>query len=137
MDTVLSVAALAAAATALGIALLGRRPGRGPADPVPLTDVPAELRALRAEVAALRAEGAGALRHLGVVRYDAFGDTGGRLSWSVALLDDRGDGVVLTTIQGRGESRSYAKPIDAGVSSAPLSAEEEQAVGQARIGSPG
>ena len=52
-----------------------------------------------------------ALRHLAVVRYDAFGDMGGHLSWSLALLDDAGDGVVLTSIHGRSEARTYAKNI--------------------------
>ena len=69
-------------------------------------------RALRQEVAALKAENAQALRNLAVVRYDAFTDTGGQLSWSMALLDDSGSGVVLTSIQGRNESRTYAKNVD-------------------------
>jgi len=51
--------------------------------------LPEDVHGLRQEVAALRREGTDALRHLAVVRYDAFGDMGGHLSWSVALLDDR------------------------------------------------
>ena len=74
-------------------------------------------RGLRQEVAALRAEARDALRHLAVVRYDAFGDMGGHLSWSLALLDDGGNGVVLTSIHGRSESRTYAKSIAAGPAS--------------------
>ena len=54
-----------------------------------------------------------ALRHLAVVRYDAFGDMGGRLSWSMALLDEGGNGIVLTSIHGRSDARTYAKNITA------------------------
>ena len=43
------------------------------------------------------------------MRYDAFGDMGGRLSFSVALLDDAGDGLVLTSINGRTETRTYCQ----------------------------
>src|SRR5512141_3338442 len=73
--------------------------------------VPADVEGLRGEVQALRVEAADALRHLAVVRYDAFGDMGGHLSWSVALLDDGGHGVVLTSIHGRSEARTYATTI--------------------------
>src|SRR3712207_8105927 len=48
--------------------------------------LPTDVRGLRAEVEALRQEVAGAVRRLAVVRYDAFGDMGGRLSWSMAVL---------------------------------------------------
>ena len=82
---------------------------------------------LRQEVAALRAEAAGALRHLAVVRYDAFGDMGGHLSWSLALLDDGGDGVVLTSIHGRSDARTYAKNVVGWSSEQQLSPEEEDA----------
>jgi hypothetical protein len=69
-----------------------------------------------------------ALRHVAVVRYDAFGDMGGQLSHSVALLDAAGDGVVLTTINGRTEARSYAKDVSGGTSTHPLSPEERQSL---------
>ena len=69
------------------------------------------MHGLRQEVAALRAETGDALRHLAVVRYDAFGDMGGHLSWSLALLDDAGNGVVLTSIHGRTDARTYAKNV--------------------------
>ena len=80
----------------------------------------------------LRAEGRDALRHVSVVRYDAFPDVGGHQSWSVALLDDAGDGVVLTSIHGRSDARSYAKTVAAWSSEQPLSPEEEQALSHAR-----
>ena len=60
--------------------------------------------------------------------YDAFADMGGRLSFSAALLDDAGDGLVLTSINGRTETRTYAKGVKSGVSEHTLSPEEEQAI---------
>jgi len=83
-------------------------------------------------VAALRAEAGDALRHLAVVRYDAFGDMGGHLSWSLALLDDAGNGVVLTSIHGRSDARTYAKNVTAWSSQQQLSPEEEEAITHAR-----
>lgn len=86
------------------------------------------------DVAALRAEVAQALRHVAVVRYDAFGDMGGRLSFSAAVVDDRGDGLVISSIHARGESRTYAKGVVGGTSDATLSPEEQQALAAARTG---
>ncbi len=99
---------VALAAVALAVVALRRTavPAAGDAEALP-----ADVEGLRREVAALRAEARDALRHLSVVRYDAFGDMGGHLSWSLALLDDSGHGVVLTSIHGRSEARTYAKTI--------------------------
>ena len=80
----------------------------------------------------LRADAATALRHVAVVRYDAFGDMGGHLSWSLALLDDAGDGVVLTSIHGRSEARTYAKSITSWSCGQQLSPEEDEAIAHAR-----
>ena len=95
-------------------------------------DLPTDVEGLRNEVQALRLEAAQALRHLAVVRYDAFGDMGGHLSWSMALLDDGGDGVVLTSIHGRSEARTYAKNVTSWNCDQALSPEEEEAVKFAR-----
>jgi hypothetical protein len=88
----------------------------------------AELDQTRADLAAARNDLADALRHVAVVRYDAFGDMGGRLSFTAALLDDAGDGLVITSIHGRSEARTYAKGVKAGSSDQTLSPEEQQAV---------
>jgi hypothetical protein len=87
-----------------------------------------ELDGVRGELQAARADLSDALRHVAVVRYDAFGDMGGRLSFTVALLDDASDGVVLTSIHGRSESRTYAKGVKSGSSEQSLSPEEQQAI---------
>ncbi len=94
--------------------------------------LPEDVHGLRQEVAALRAEARDALRHLAVVRYDAFGDMGGHLSWSLALADDAGPGVVLTAIHGRSEARTYAKSISGWSCEQQLSPEEEEAIEHAR-----
>jgi hypothetical protein len=75
-----------------------------------------------------------ALRDLAVVRYDALSEMAGQLSFSVALLNSLGDGVVLSSINGRSETRTYAKIIRSGEGTQPLSPEEEQAVRSARLG---
>jgi hypothetical protein len=86
------------------------------------------MQEMRTEVSALRADLSGTLRHVAVVRYDAFGDMGGRLSFSAALLDDDGDGLVLTSINSRTETRTYAKGVQGGTSSSELSPEEQEAI---------
>jgi hypothetical protein len=87
-----------------------------------------------ADLAALRADLGQALRHVAVVRYDAFGDMGGRLSFSAAVVDDSGDGLVFSSIHARGESRTYAKGVVGGRSDATLTPEEQQALAAARTG---
>ena len=96
-------------------------------EPKPGT-VKSELRQLSKELEAARGEMRETLQHLAVVRYDAYGDMGGRLSWSMALLDDKGDGVVLTSINSRNDARSYAKEVKAFESDTKLSPEEEEAI---------
>jgi hypothetical protein len=76
----------------------------------------------------VRRDVAQALRHVAVVRYDAFRDMGGRMSFSAALLDDAGDGLVISAIHGRTETRSYAKGVKGGTSDQQLSPEERQAI---------
>jgi hypothetical protein len=95
-----------------------------------------DVDVLRAELAQTRADVASSLRHVAVVRYDAFEDLAGRLSFSAALLDDAGDGVVLTSINSRSETRTYAKGVSAGGSGHPRSPEEKEAVGRARTPRP-
>ena len=118
--------------TALVLALTASRAARTRARAARDSPLPTDVEGLRAEVEALRREAEGALRRLGVVRYDAFGDMGGRLSWSVALLDDNGDGVVLTSIHGRSDARTYAKDVAGWAGASQLSPEEEDAVQQAK-----
>ncbi|GAB2776388.1 hypothetical protein GCM10027020_32100 [Nocardioides salsibiostraticola] len=132
MALLLAVLAFLMAAAALGMTLATRvRAGRS--NDGGLDGVPEDLLGLRQEVAALRAEARDGLKHLAVVRYDAFDEMGGHLSWSLALLDDSGHGVVLTSIHGRSEARAYAKNIAAWTCDQQLSPEEDEAIAAARV----
>lgn len=91
----------------------------------------AEVADLRQLVTALGEAVKGDVQHVAVVRYDAFAEMGGRMSFSLALLDARGDGVVLSAINGRTETRCYAKEIVGGAASQELSPEEKDAITQA------
>jgi hypothetical protein len=133
MPTALASLALLLAVLALVLVVLAlRRLGRSGRSTDPADALPEDVQGLRQEVAALRAEARDALRHLAVVRYDAFGDMGGHLSWSMALLDDGGHGVVVTSIHGRSEARTYAKSVAAWKCEQQLSPEEEEAILHAR-----
>jgi hypothetical protein len=141
------IAALFVAVLALVFAIQALRAQSGasksaklPATPIPEPEpqaqqpeakqgtVRSELRKLGKELEVTRGELRETLQHLAVVRYDAFGDTGGKLSWSMALLDDNGDGVVLTSINSRADARTYAKEIRSFASESKLSPEEEEAI---------
>jgi hypothetical protein len=134
-----------------GLALLfsalggGRRP-KVPSGPIPMYDVLRGVlegqarhnqkleqanRALNATDRRQQVSLDGAVRHIGLVRYDAFEDVGGRLSFSCAMLDDHANGVVVTSINGRQDTRVYAKPVNDARSQYNLSVEEEEAIRQA------
>jgi len=68
------------------------------------------------------------LQRVGLVRYDAFPDMGGQQSFALAVLNEHGDGVVLSGIHSRQEMRVYAKPIQKRTSTIGLSDEEQQAL---------
>lgn len=64
------------------------------------------------------------LQKVAIVRYKAFENVGSDLSFSIALLDNKNDGIILTGIYGRQDSTTYAKPVDKGISRYDLSEEE-------------
>lgn len=68
---------------------------------------------------------------VGVHRFNAFADSGSDLSFSVAIVNDEQDGVVITGIHGREQTFLYAKPLDKGQSAYMLSPEEKTAISQA------
>jgi hypothetical protein len=147
--TLLVLIALGLGALALlfsGASASSRRRSREPGEPIMLDDAlrgvldgqAAQIERLERAVRALHGTDKrqevmiqGSVRRVAVVRYDAFEDVGGRLSFSCALLDDHGTGAVLTSINGRQETRVYAKPVAEGRSSYNLSAEEEEAIRRA------
>jgi len=76
------------------------------------------------------------LSRIGVVRFDAYQDLGGRQSTAVAFLNARGDGVVITTVVSRDFARMYVKLIKEGTPDIPLAPEEIEAVEQAKGSGP-
>lgn len=68
------------------------------------------------------------LQNWALIRFKAFQNTGSDQSFALALLDAVGDGVVLSSLFGREESRVYCKPIERGQSIYPLTDEEKEAI---------
>jgi len=71
------------------------------------------------------------LQKVGVVRFNPFQDSGGDQSFAIALLDQRGSGVVVSSLHGRAETRIFAKQVVNGRSTHSLSDEEQQAIREA------
>jgi hypothetical protein len=149
-DTLTLIALVAIGLSVLSIAFSivgsGSRRARQPAGPIQMSDAlrglltghAQRIERLEQAVRALNATDKrqqtlidGSVRHVALLRFDAFEDVGGRLSFSCAMLDDYGSGVVVTSINGRQETRVYAKPVTAGASSYNLSTEEAEAIRQA------
>lgn len=76
----------------------------------------------------------GCVQHIGLVRYDAYGDVSGAQSFSIALLDDHHNGAILTGLLGRHDGRCYGKPVANGQTEMALSEEEESALQMALHG---
>ena len=72
------------------------------------------------------------VQKVGIVRYNAFDDVGSDLCFSIALLDNNDDGVVISSLYARDSSSTYAKPVLRGKSKYALSAEEIKAIDDAR-----
>jgi len=86
------------------------------------------MDALEQAVAVLQAQMPTCLRYASLIRYDAFEDVGGEQSFSLALLDERRNGIVLTSVYSRLDVRVYAKAIRNGQASHALSEEEARAL---------
>jgi hypothetical protein len=78
--------------------------------------------------ARLTERSATSIQHIGLVRFNPFEDTGSDQSFAIALLDDRRDGLVISSLHGRANTRVFAKPVQGGASSHTLSDEETQAI---------
>jgi hypothetical protein len=157
LELVLAVAALIVAVVALAMVLARERRDPGPRGVTArsnelerrLAQLSRRLEIVESEVdgkgrspeavssagsgqATLRTAGV-ALSHIGMVRFDAFEDAGGAQSFALALIDDDGDGIVLTSLHSRSATRLYLKGVRRGVSDLPLSAEEVRALHNAGI----
>jgi hypothetical protein len=71
------------------------------------------------------------IQKVGVIRFNPFADTGGDQSFAVALLDAQGNGIVLSSLHGRADTRFFAKQVQAGRSKHALSDEEQDAIRKA------
>ncbi len=91
------------------------------------------LDTLEAHLRVLQAALPHTLRGHGLVRYNAFNDIGGEQSFSMALVDETGSGLVLSGLQGREDIHIYAKPLQAWRSTYALSTEEQRALALARL----
>ncbi len=79
----------------------------------------------------LQRQGFGHLQRVSILRYNPYGDTGGNVSFSLAILDGLGNGVLITSLHTRAGTRVYAKDIVKGESSLKLSKEEAEVLAQA------
>ena len=86
------------------------------------------LGELETQHARLTERSATSIQHIGLVRFNPFEDTGSDQSFAIALLDDRRDGLVISSLHGRANTRVFAKPVQGGASSHTLSDEETQAI---------
>lgn len=71
------------------------------------------------------------IQRAGVVRFNPFAETGGNMSFAIALLDGKNSGIVISSLHSREGTRVYAKSIERGKSQSRLTEEEEQAIQQA------
>jgi hypothetical protein len=98
----------------------------------------ASMKSRLADLAAEHAQQASSLakciRKIGIVRFNAFEDIGGEQSFALVLLDGCGNGVAISSLYGRQDSRLYAKGIVNGEGERPLSEEERRALEQALAG---
>lgn len=91
-----------------------------------------DVQQVRAQLSRTADDVAQSLRHVAVVPYDASGDMSDQPSFAVAIVDDHADGLVISSIHARGESRTYAKAVLGGLSHFTLTPEEHEAVAVAR-----
>jgi Protein of unknown function (DUF4446) len=148
---VVAAVALVATGLAIGLAVVARRArrleerldaltrGEGGRDLADVLDAHLEKvmsvarrqDELDAHGAALDVQARRAVQGVALVRFNTFEDTGGNQSFALALVDPTGDGVVLTSLHARNQTRLYGRAVRAGAAEGALSAEEAEAVGLA------
>ncbi|HOY88330.1 MAG TPA: DUF4446 family protein [Bacillota bacterium] len=94
-------------------------------------ELESRTKALEVRMGTAEMEAGTHLQNIGMVRYNAFEGVGGEQSFSLALLDDKKNGITITGIFGHSETRVYAKPIEDGSSKYNLSPEELEAISKA------
>jgi len=84
------------------------------------------------EIEKMKKEQRFSVQKVGIIRFNPFSEVGGDQSFSVALLNEGDDGMVITSLYSRQENRVYGKPIKNGQSEYTLSEEEKQAIEKAK-----
>ncbi len=119
----------------------GRRPAGGPAGPEvqpddglrrQLAEISGRLATLESGMSQVVDAIPRTVQGVGVIRYNPFPEMGGNMSFSLALLDGRANGVVISVLNDRNGSRVYGKAVESGASTHPLSDEEQKALALAR-----
>lgn len=101
---------------------------------IKLQDIFTEMNLIKQDIKKLEGKLAFAIQYVGIVKYNAFDNVGNNLSFSLALLDQFKNGVIITSIYGRDFTTIYGKPIQYGKSDYQLSDEEIEAVDRALKG---
>ena len=98
-----------------------------------LAELGAAVEDVRGRLPAIEEQGRRSVQRVGVVRFNPFEDTGSNQSFVLALLDSKADGVVISSLHSRQQTRIYLKPIVGGRSETPLSSEEAEALRRAGV----
>ncbi len=93
-----------------------------------LKNLEGDIEKLFQEIEEIKEKNKFSVQKLGIVRFNPFSEVGGDQSFSIALLDENNDGLVITSLYNRGGNRLYGKPIKAGSSQYSLSQEEKKAI---------
>jgi hypothetical protein len=91
-------------------------------------DLKKDFEKLSKEFTNLKKKNRFSIQKVGIIRYNPFSEVGGNQSFSLALLDDNDDGVIITSLYTREGNRVYGKPIKNGQSKYQLSDEEKEAI---------
>lgn len=92
-----------------------------------------EIECLSEKIKKMEDENAFSIQKVGIVRFNPFQEVGGDQSFSLAFLNAKNDGVVITSFYTREGNRVYGKPVKAGVSQYTLSQEEKKAIARACV----
>ncbi len=97
-----------------------------------MDEIKSKVKGIEDRVAAIERESPSLLKHVGIVRYNPFKETGGDHSFSLVIADDTGKGIVVSSLHSRERTRIYAKKLIGWQSNRPLTEEEEEAIENAR-----
>jgi hypothetical protein len=97
-------------------------------------DLKTDLEKISKELEVLKGKNKFAIQKISIIRFNPFKETGGNQSFSIALLDENNDGIVMTSLYGKEGNRVYGKPIKEGKSEYLLSEEEKKVIEKAKYG---